>query len=63
MTPLVIILGPPGAGRADAIRELTENAWPEGRKIRILREKREAGDASDSWEFKDGQALLPAPGE
>ena len=41
MTPIIIILGPTGAGRADTVRELAENAWPEGRKIRILREARE----------------------
>ena len=63
MTPIIIILGPTGAGRADTVRELAENAWPEGRKIRILREAREGGIAPDQWEFKGGQAILPAPGD
>ena len=63
MTPRIIILGPTGAGRADTVRELAENAWPEGRKIRILRETREGGVAPDAWEFKDGHAILPAPGD
>ena len=63
MTPLVIILGPAGAGRGDVVRELVAHAWPEGRKIRLLRETGEGGVAPDCWEFADGQARLPAPGD
>jgi hypothetical protein len=63
MTPLVIILGPTGAGRADVVKELVAHAWPEGRKVRVLREVREGGVAPDAWEFKDGHAVVPAPGD
>ena len=63
MTPLVIILGPAGAGRADAVRELAGNAWPEGSRIRVLRTAREGGAAPDAWTFQDGQAGVPAPGD
>ena len=63
MTPLVIILGPSGAGRADVVKELVAHAWPEGRKVRVLREVREGGVAPDAWEFKDGHAIVPAPGD
>jgi hypothetical protein len=63
MTPLVIILGPAGAGRADLVRELVANAWPEGRRVRVLREAREGGEPADQWRFEGGQALVPAPGD
>jgi hypothetical protein len=63
MTPLVIILGPTGAGRADLVRELAAHAWPEGRRIRVLREAREGGEPADQWRFEAGQAILPAPGD
>lgn len=63
MTPLVLILGPAGAGRHALARELAAHAWPEGRKVRLLREAREGGDPADQWRFADGQARLPAPGD
>lgn len=63
MTPLVIILGPTGAGRADVVKELVAHAWPEGHKVRVLREVREGGVAPDAWEFRDGHASVPAPGD
>lgn len=62
MTPLVILIGPTGSGRSVATKELIENAWPEGRPVRLLRERREAGDASDYWTFTEGRAEIPAPG-
>ena len=64
MTPLVIVLGPAGSGRTDVVKELVENAWPEGKFIRVLREASEISDSqntSDTWTFKDGQATLPQP--
>ena len=51
------------AGRADVVKELVAHAWPEGRKVRVLREVREGGVAPDAWEFKDGHAIVPAPGD
>ena len=65
MTPLVIVLGPVGSGRAATVKELVENAWPEGKHIRVLTEAtelKEGADSSDSWTFKDGLAVLPQPG-
>ena len=65
MTPLVIVLGPVGSGRNETVKELVENAWPEGQQIRVIREVSEisAGqNTSDTWTFKDGQALVPQPG-
>jgi hypothetical protein len=62
MTPLILVIGPRGSGRADAVRELSENAWPEGKVIRILRETREGGEVPDQWSFTNGQATVPAPG-
>ena len=62
MTPLVIVIGPPGSGRADVIKELSENAWPEGRTIRLLRERRETGDNAEHWSFTSNQAEIPNPG-
>jgi hypothetical protein len=65
MTPLIIVLGPAGSGRAMLLKELIENAWPSGKQVRTLRI---AGDApadhatTDLWELREGQAILPAPG-
>ena len=61
MKPLVIILGAPGSGRAAVAKELAENAWPEGSRIRLLRETREGGEGDDAWTFRDGVATVPAP--
>jgi len=61
MTPLIIVLGATGSGRAAVVKELVENAWPEGKKIRVLRESREAGEGAETWSFKDNQAIIPAP--
>jgi len=63
MTPLIIVLGPVGSGRADTVKELVENAWPEGKKIRIFREAREGGEGTNRWAFEKGQAEIPAPGD
>lgn len=61
MKPLVIILGALGSGRAAVAKELAENAWPEGSRIRILREAREGGAQDDQWTFHEGNAQVPAP--
>jgi hypothetical protein len=63
MTPLIIVLGAVGSGRSVAVKELVENAWPEGKKIRVLREAREAGEGDGRWAFAHGQAEIPAPGD
>ena len=60
MTPLVIVLGAAGSGRLDVVRELNGSCWPEGARIRVLRESREAGDG-EAWTFADGRAKLPSP--
>jgi len=65
MTPLILVLGPVGSGRAGLLKELVENAWPAAKQVRTLRV---AGDApadhptSDLWEMKEGAAIVPAPG-
>lgn len=63
MTPLIILLGASGSGRAVALKELATNAWPEGKKIRVLFEKSEAQEESDCWRFQKGEAIIPQPGQ
>jgi hypothetical protein len=63
MTPLVIILGPKGAGRRATARVLAENAWPEGKHIRIFQEARDSDGSTDTWQFQNQQALIPSPGD
>jgi hypothetical protein len=63
MTPLIIFLGVTGSGRTIAIKELTTNAWPEGKKIRVLFEKSESASDDDCWNFQNGEAIIPQPGQ
>ena len=64
MKPLIIILGLRGSGRLAVARELAENGWSEGKRIRTFREAREAeAGAADTWSFDAGNATLPSPGE
>ena len=63
MKPLIIILGLRGSGRLAVARELAENGWADGKRIRTFREVREAeAGATDTWTFAPGSATLPAPG-
>lgn len=65
MTPLIIVLGPVGSGRAGLVQELVGNAWPAARSVRVLRAPTEASadhPPADRWELRDGAAVLPAPG-
>lgn len=66
MTPLVIILGTKGSGRTAIVKELSENAWVEGKVIRLLNESTETAaetPRAERWTFKDGEARIPQPGE
>jgi hypothetical protein len=66
MTPLIIVLGIVGSGRSSVVKELVENAWPEGKKIRILTEASETLDSkikSENWHFKSGETHLPEPSD
>jgi hypothetical protein len=64
MKPLIIILGLRGSGRLTVAKELAENGWSDGKRIRTFREAREAeSGAADTWAFAAGAATLPAPGD
>lgn len=60
MTDVVIVLGAVGSGRTEVVKELVGAGWPEGARVRILRESREAA-GGDAWSFKEGRAALPPP--
>ena len=63
MKPLILILGLRGSGRLAVAKELAENGWADGKRVRTYREAREAAaDAPDKWAFADGAAALPASG-
>ncbi len=64
MKPLIIILGLRGSGRLTVAKELAENGWSDGKRIRTFREAHEAeSGAADTWAFAAGAATLPAPGD
>ena len=55
MKPLIIILGLRGSGRLTVAKELAENGWSDGKRIRTFREAREAeSGAADTWAFAAG---------
>ena len=48
MKPLILILGLRGSGRLAVAKELAENGWADGKRVRTYREAREAAaDAPD----------------
>ena len=66
MTPLIIVLGITGSGRSAVVKELADNAWTDGKAIRILTESAETSEhatRAERWTFKDGEARVPHPAE
>lgn len=64
MTPLIIVLGIAGSGRSAVVKELADNAWVEGKAIRILFESAETAEnatRAERWTFKEGEARVPQP--
>lgn len=56
MTPLIIVLGIAGSGRSAVVKELADNAWVEGKAIRILAESAETSEnatRAERWTFKE----------
>jgi hypothetical protein len=66
MTPLIIVLGIAGSGRSAVVKELADNAWVEGKAVRILLESAETSETAtraERWTFKEGEARVPQPAE
>ena len=60
MKPLIIILGLRGSGRLTVAKELAENGWSDGKRIRTFREAREAEAELGRQVATDRDALAAA---